>query len=222
MIVSLAITLFASALLVAAGYFLGARQVAPFRTELDTWKVRYAELQEQAAQLEAERNLERRAREAQGASGAVPPELLKSAVADALEPLVKPHQTAHTLGRIQPGPGLAALPRVLQEIAEAGAYRSVVLSDDDGLPIATSTQAQGLEALSGVFSLVVTLADRVAKAGAPSPRAVLLMDTQGQSTLHRLFELGHERYVLSAVRRGSVSPDDLDPALASIETTLGG
>jgi len=146
---------------------------------------------------------------------------IESAVRDVLGPFVERERAHQALLALDPGHDLGDLPDVLQRIARAGRFATVLLSDESGLPIASGGQAEALEASSAVYSLLMTLADRLAYAGAPAPRSLVIRDDDGRSTVHRIFRVGRERYLLSAVsRQGALTPDALDPALPSLEATL--
>jgi len=77
--------------------------------------------------------------------------------------------------------------------------------------------------LAGVWSMLLTLADRVTTAGAPSPLAVVVHDAANQTIVHRLFSSAGTRFLLTAVSRGrSLPPESLDPALSKLERLLSG
>lgn len=114
------------------------------------------------------------------------------------------------------------LSTLLQRVAERGGFSFVLLSDELGLPLAASPGARDPEVQAGVSSLLFTLADRVRQAGGPAPVSVSIRDEAGELTLHRLFSVGPERYLLTAVsKRARVSPEALDSALAALEASLG-
>jgi len=61
----------------------------------------------------------------------------------------------------------------------------------------------------------------VQQAGDPIPTAVLVRDAANQLALHRIFSLGGERYIVTAISTGGeVSVDALDAALAVIGDSL--
>ncbi|MBK7396126.1 MAG: hypothetical protein IPJ34_07445 [Myxococcales bacterium] len=114
------------------------------------------------------------------------------------------------------------LPALVQAIAEAGGFEAVVISDEAGLPVATSASATEPELLAGIWSLLLTIADRVASTGASPPLSILVQDREGRSILHRIFEAGGQRYLLTALggRGPEVGPTTLDPALDQLAATL--
>ncbi|MFK7990200.1 MAG: hypothetical protein AB8I08_29540 [Sandaracinaceae bacterium] len=146
---------------------------------------------------------------------------MESAVRGVLGPLVERERVASSLLRLKPGQDLGDLPDLLARIARAGGFASVLLSDESGLPIAVSSARCSLESTSGVFALLVTMADRMERIGAPVPRSLVIADDENQSTVHRIFRVGAERYLLSASsRRAALTPDTLDATLPSLEATL--
>jgi hypothetical protein len=113
------------------------------------------------------------------------------------------------------------LPRLLTLIAERGGFATVLLSDAEGLPLATNDTRENPETLAATTSLLLTLADRIAQGGDPPPIAAALRDEDNRVVLHRIFHVGHERYVLTAVNKGVfLPPDVLDPTLVQIERLL--
>jgi hypothetical protein len=115
------------------------------------------------------------------------------------------------------------LPRLLSLIAERGGFMTVLISDAEGLPLATNDTCENSETLAATTSLLLTLADRIAQSGDPPPIAAVLRDEDNRIVLHRLFRVGEERYVLTAVSKGLfLPPDVLDPSLVQIERILAG
>ena len=98
------------------------------------------------------------------------------------------------------------LPRVMDAIAQVGPFSTVVLSDEAGLPLATSRDSGDGTVLAGLWSMLLTLADRVSHAGAPAPLAVVVHDAANQTLIHRLFSSGGARFLLTAVSPGRSLP----------------
>jgi len=114
------------------------------------------------------------------------------------------------------------LPALLESLAERGDFQAVVLSDETGLPLAASKKADQPEVLAACSSLMLTLSDRLKSSGQPDARAMLIRDEAQRLTVHRILNLGGERYVLVAITASpSASPEILDPALPRIEALLG-
>lgn len=178
----------------AAGFTLGARRGLRARDEL-------------RAALEA-------ARETPGAD--------MNKVEQVLAPLFERERVAHALSRVDVGRGTRdELPRLLEAIANTAGFTSVVLSDEVGLPLASNDRADDAEIIAGIWSLLLTIADRVAASGAPAPLSVVVHDAEGRAILHRIFSAGRHRFLLTAVSRSDrLAPESLDPALANLERVL--
>ncbi len=109
------------------------------------------------------------------------------------------------------------LPAALTLIADAAGFGTVVLSDDVGLPIATNSGGKDADIHAGLSSLVLTFIDRVASNGLPAPLAAVLRDEANQVVIHRVFAVGRDRYVLTAVATGKLlAPEALDSTLQSL------
>lgn len=147
---------------------------------------------------------------------------LRAAVQELLEPLVAREQLGHDLAHLELGSGQRGeLPRLLDDIASRGGFSAVLLSDDDGLPLAASQGAADLERLAGVTSLVMLVADRLSRDDGPAPLAVMVHDASNNQLLSRLFDVGGQSLVLTAVASGTnLTPTALDPALGKIEAVL--
>ncbi|HJL20366.1 MAG TPA: hypothetical protein RMH99_32160 [Sandaracinaceae bacterium LLY-WYZ-13_1] len=252
MVITMAMTALATVTIAAAGYLIGVRLSrrarARLRDDRERWRAECTRVDAARANALRERDAERARRAAlehqartnaayeaggkawrQELEALVAPlaerdgaREMETAVRGVLGPFVERERMAQALLRLRPGGGLGDLPAVLDGIARAGGFVSVLLSDESGLPVATSRGVVDLEAASGVFSLLLTMADRLERGGAPVPRSLVVQDEDNQCTVHRIFRVGDERYLLSAVtRRGAPTPDALDPALASLEATLG-
>lgn len=141
-----------------------------------------------------------------------------------LAPLIERERLAGQLARLDVGRGTRGeLPRVMDAIATVGGFSTVVLSDEAGLPLAVNQGNSDGEQLAGLWSLLLTVADRVAAAGAPVPVAIVVHDAANQTILHRLFTSAGNQFLLTAVSRGrSLAPEALDPALAKLERMLAG
>jgi len=148
---------------------------------------------------------------------------VRAMVRDMLGPLMQKEKRAQGLTKLAVAgrTGRQHLPRLLETVAMRGGFSAVLLSDEMGLPLAASAGARDADVLAGVSSLILTLADRVSKAGGPMPLAVLLRDAANQRILHRIFQIGDERYLVTAVSRGEeITTDALDPALGALEDVL--
>ncbi len=146
---------------------------------------------------------------------------LRELVQSTLTPMLERERLGRELAQIEGGSTLHELPRLLDGIAQKGGFSSVVLSDDVGLPLAASSTAQSVDWLAGMASLVLTLVERAERASEPRPIGVVVHDESNQMLLHRIFRVGSQQFLLTAVARGiEVSPSALDPALGKLERAL--
>jgi hypothetical protein len=153
-------------------------------------------------------------REAQGQS-------VREVVVDALGPFLERERLGHELARLDTGEKRGDLPRLLEAIAAKGGFSTMLLSDEVGLPLATTRDAAEVEGLAAAAAMFLTLSDRVAANGLPPPFGAVLRDQANRLILYRSFRVGEERYVLTAVTGGTfLSPESLDPTLGKIEALL--
>lgn len=146
---------------------------------------------------------------------------LREMMREMLAPMIERDRMGKELSRLEAGSGLGELPRMLDAIAEAGGFTTVVLSDDVGLPLAANGSALDVEMLAGMASFLLTLAERAERNGAPRPQAVVVLDDSNQHVLHRIFAVESVRFTLTAVSRGVyVAPGALDAALGKLEKVL--
>lgn len=141
-----------------------------------------------------------------------------------LAPLLEKERLGRALATLDVGRGTRdQLPKLLDAIAKTAGFSTVLVSDEAGLPLATNRSASDADMLAGVWSLLLTIADRVVAAGAPAPLAVMVHDAQGRAILHRIFSAGNTRFLLTAVSHTHrLAPESLDPALANLERVLTG
>jgi len=141
-----------------------------------------------------------------------------------LAPLAQRERLASHLATLAIGCGnRGELPRMMEAIAQIGQFSTVVLSDEAGLPLAVNHDGGDGTLLAGLWSMLLSLADRVTTAGAPSPLAVMVHDAANQTIVHRLFTAGGTRFLLTAVGHArALSPEILDPALSKLERLLAG
>lgn len=141
-----------------------------------------------------------------------------------LAPLIERERLSEELARLEMGRGTRGeLPRLMDAIAKIGNFSTVVLSDEVGLPLATNQGSPDSDVIAGVWSLLLSIADRVAVSGKPVPTAVLVHDAENHMTVHRLFSSAGGRYLLTATgRTGALAPGALDPALDKLQRILAG
>lgn len=113
------------------------------------------------------------------------------------------------------------LTRLMDEIAEKAQFEVLLLSDENGLPIAVSRDAQKLDKLAAIASLAVIFGDRISRDGTELPQSFLIRYMNNIDTLCRLFHVGKHRLVLTAVSAGQkLTSGSLDPALSKVERIM--
>lgn len=147
---------------------------------------------------------------------------LRSLVQHVLAPLLQRERLAFELSNLGGNAGdQGGVRQVLDQIADKGQFWGVLLSNEEGLPLAASGNVQDMERLSVFSSLVSLFADRIARNGAAAPLSVMMHDESNRATLCRIFEVGDQRLLLTAVSMGAqLSPIALDPALAKVDSAL--
>ena len=149
-------------------------------------------------------------------------EALRAVVQSALAPLLQREQLAFDLGALHTESTThGQLAHLLDEIAERGHFSTVLLCDDNGLPLAANSGAREQERLAATTALMVLLADRIGGEGAPAPLSMMIHDTDDKETLCRIFRVRDQRMLLTAVSQGrALSPLALDAALPTVDRVL--
>lgn len=148
-------------------------------------------------------------------------EELRVVIQDILAPLMQREQLALELANLSAGSGdRAGLAHLLDEIGEKGRFEAVLLSDDAGLPLAASASARDLDKLAALSSMVLVFAERVGRGGTPA-QSLVIHDAENRETLCRIFSVGGQRLLLTAVCRGQhLSSTTLDAALSQVDKAL--
>jgi hypothetical protein len=98
---------------------------------------------------------------------------------------------------------------------------AVLLSDEEGWPLASSSNSRNPEKLAATASLLLLLADRFARDDSPAPLSLMVHDESNTITLCRIFRVGGQRLSLTAVSTGTpLTPTALDPALVKVDAVL--
>ncbi|MER2606723.1 MAG: hypothetical protein ABTQ29_12885 [Siculibacillus sp.] len=144
--------------------------------------------------------------------------MLRSTIEQALAPLVQREQLSLDLSQLKTDSGQRRdLTLLLDKIAEVGNFSSVVLSDEEGLPLAANAKAQGIDRQAANSSMILLLADRMSGADRPAPQSILVHDVSNTTTLCRIFAVNDQRLSLSAVTSGArLTPTALDPVLVKV------
>lgn len=202
------LALAAALLFLAAGYLVGVRRGASSRENLRglnrSFAREIARLRDQPPAARA------------GDDG------LRAALQDILSPLVHRERLSYEMSRLEGGTGQQRnLTAVLDQMADKGNFSSVLLSDEQGWCIATSSTTQNPERLGATASLLLLMADRIARDGAPAPLSLMLYDAGNTTTLCRIFHVDNHRMTLTVVATGAeLTPAAIDPALARLNAML--
>jgi hypothetical protein len=114
------------------------------------------------------------------------------------------------------------LARLMDEIVEKAHFETVLLSDENGLPLVTNSNAKHLDRIAAIASFVVIFGDRISRDDTTArPVSFLVRDKAGRDILCRIFEAGNQRLVLTAVSTElQLTPGALDPALEKVVNAL--
>lgn len=147
---------------------------------------------------------------------------LRSIVEQALTPLTHHERLAFELSNLDTNAGNRSdLARLLDEIAKKGQFWDVSLHDEQGLPLAASSNSKNIDRLTAIAAMVLLFAERIGRNGSPTPLSLLIHDEANMATLCRIFHVGEQRLLLSAVSTGAqITPTALDPALTKVDAVL--
>ncbi len=147
---------------------------------------------------------------------------LRAAVNGLLAPMVERERLGLEMTRLDDNVvGREGLSQLLSTMANRAGFSTVLVTDDNGLPMGQNDGAQQVDMLCASLGLMLNMVDRIATNGGAAPLAVVLRDSDNRISLHRLFKVDGQRYVITAITSGSfLPPDVLDPALARIERVL--
>jgi predicted regulator of Ras-like GTPase activity (Roadblock/LC7/MglB family) len=147
---------------------------------------------------------------------------LRSKVEQVLSPLMLRERLESALSSVDTGVDHQSdLTLLLNEVAAVGGFRVVVLSDDQGLPLAHSDNAWDLDRIAGMSAFLLVLAERIARDGAPAPLSLMLHDEENTVILCRAFRVRDARLFLTAAAAGvELKPTALDPTLSRVERIL--
>ena len=202
---ALLIGLGAAVLLLLAGYLVGLRRGSRERTRLRG----VAEQQAAALQHWEQYN-----------ASADEDSTLKSTIEQVLAPLVERERLSVDLARVGGAGERRDLSPLLKQVAKVGNFGSVLLSNEDGLVVASAGTAPDFDAMAAATARLTGAADQFAvrRGGA---LAVVIRDASDSTTLCRLFTTHGQRMALTATSSDTrLATVALDPALAKIETAL--
>jgi len=199
----------AAILLLTSGYLFGARKGALARERLRQ------QAQSHAADLEQLREQNRQRNTDQEKS-------LRRTIQHVLAPLVERERISLDLAQFTGSAGQRRdLVPLLDKIAAVGRFKTVLLANEEGLPLAANSAAVHLERLAAASTRLALVADQIAGEHGVAPLSVMLRDASDAATLCRMFRVQDQKLTLTAVSNDSrLASVALDPALAKIEVAL--
>ncbi len=145
---------------------------------------------------------------------------LKSTIEQVLAPLVERERLSLDLARVGGAGERRDLSPLLEQVASAGNFGSVLLSNEDGLVVASAGTAPDFDAMAAATARLTGAADQFA-ARRGGARAIVIRDAANSTTLCRLFATHGQTMALTATSNDTrLAAVALDPALAKIETAL--
>ncbi|HHW77421.1 MAG TPA: hypothetical protein GX399_10425 [Xanthomonadaceae bacterium] len=209
MLLFVIIGLGATALLLTAGYLFGVKQGYDAREQLRRQNL----MQAAEMKLLPERLLQRQSEQEDS---------LRATIQQVLTPLVQRERLSQELSHLEARLGHDSdLTILLDQMAEKGNFEAVLLSDEQGWPLATSSNTRNPERLGATASLLLLLADRMGRDGAPAPLALMLHDETNTAILCRIFRVGDQRLSITAASTGAqLTPTALDPVLMKVDAVL--
>ena len=103
---------------------------------------------------------------------------------------------------------------LMDEIIEKAGFESVLLSDDQGLPLSGNTGIQNLDRLAAISAFALIFCDRFTRDGFVAPLSLMTHDPEHREMLCRVFYIGQQRFVLTAIAIDlMLTSDALEPTL---------
>lgn len=198
----------ASILLLTAGYLFGLRRGLKARDLLRR------QIQQLAGVVTQLRESSRRDVDQDGS--------LRTTIQQVLAPLVERERISLELAQFSASAGQRRdLAPLLDRIAAVGSFKTVLLSNEEGLPLASNRGARNPERLAAIATRLAVVSDQCAGEDALAPLSILLRDASETMTLCRIFRVRGQRLFFVAVSTNPrLSSVALDPALAKIEAAL--
>lgn len=157
----------------------------------------------------------------QTSPGSAPAQGLQAALEDMLRPLMQRERLSYEMSRLDSGGAQRDLTATLDQMAAKGNFSSVLLCDAQGWRVAASSATADPDRLAATASLLLLLADRMARDGTPAPLSMMLYDAGNTTTLCRIFTVDNHRMTLTVVTSGAdLTPAAIDPALARLNAML--
>ena len=113
------------------------------------------------------------------------------------------------------------LTSLMDEIVKKAGFEMALLSDDQGLPISGDSNIQDIDKLAALSAFILIFCDRFTRDGLVAPLSLLTHDADHREMLCRVFYIGEQRFVLTAISVGQMLTSDvLDPTLPKVADTL--
>lgn len=145
---------------------------------------------------------------------------LKSTIEQVLAPLVERERLSVDLARVGSAGQRRDLSPLLELVTKAGGFGSLLLSNEDGLVVASAGTAPDFDAIAAATARLTGAADQFA-ARRGGALAVVIRDAADSTTLCRMFTTHGQKMALTATSNDTrLTTVALDPALAKIETAL--
>jgi len=199
----------AALLLLTAGYLFGVRRGALSRELLRQQAQQQAETLKQLSE-----QYSRRTADQEGS--------LRTTIQQVLAPLVERERLSLDLAHFSTRSGQRRdLAPLLDKIAALGHFTTVLLSNEDGLPLAANSASRNLDQLAAASTRLALVADQIGGEQGLAPLSVMVRDASDATTLCRIFRVQGQRLSLTAVSNDSrLTSVALEPALMKIEAAL--
>jgi hypothetical protein len=199
----------AAILLLTAGYLFGVRRGSLSRELLRQHVQQQAEALNQLSERYSQR-----AADQEGS--------LRTTIQRVLAPLVERERLSLDLAQFSTSAGQRRdLAPLLDKIAAVGHFTTVLLCNEEGLPLAASRASQTPDRLAAASTRLALVADQIGEEQGIAPLSVMVRDASDATMLCRIFRVQGQRLSLTAVSNDSrLTSVALDPALMKIEAAL--
>lgn len=113
------------------------------------------------------------------------------------------------------------LTSLMDEIVKKAGFEMALLSDDQGLPISGNSNIQDIEKFAALSAFILIFCDRFTRDDLVAPLSLLTHDADNREMLCRIFNIGDQRFVLTAISLNQMLTSDvLDPTLPRVADIL--
>jgi hypothetical protein len=209
-IIAIITGLAAAVLLLTAGYLFGVRKGEQAREALRYEAQRLTDYVRQVIDQSSQR-----AAEQEGS--------LRTTIQEVLAPLVERERLSLDLAHFNTNVGRRRdLTPLLDKIAAVGNFTTVMLTNEEGLPLAASRASRDVERLAAATTRLALVADQIGGEGGHAALSIMVRDASDETTLCRMFRMsdGLRLSVTAVSKDPRLTSVVLDPALAKIEAAL--